>query len=64
MVQPFTDVTSSLGYPDSPLLFFRALTMEQVWEALETGRGAPWIRQFAFPRQIGASRAKGYGGMR
>jgi dolichol-phosphate mannosyltransferase len=42
-IQPITFVTAASGYPDSPMLFFWALTMSLVWEALDTGRGIFWI---------------------
>jgi dolichol-phosphate mannosyltransferase len=42
-IQPVTFLTAAAGYPDSPMLFFWALTMSLVWEALETGRGVFWI---------------------
>jgi len=42
-IQPVTFVTSGSAYPDSPMLFFWALTMSLVWEALHTGRGVFWI---------------------
>jgi len=42
-IQPVTFVTAASGYPDSPMLFFWALTMSLVWEALDTGRGSFWI---------------------
>jgi dolichol-phosphate mannosyltransferase len=42
-IQPVTYVTAASGFPDSPMLFFWALTMLLVWEALDTGRGVLWI---------------------
>jgi dolichol-phosphate mannosyltransferase len=42
-IQPITYVTAASGFPDSPMLFFWALTMSLVWEALDTGRGILWI---------------------
>lgn len=42
-IQPVTFLTAASGFPDSPMLFFWALTMTLVREALETGRGAWWI---------------------
>jgi 4-amino-4-deoxy-L-arabinose transferase-like glycosyltransferase len=42
-IQPVTFITAASGYPDSPMLFFWALTMSLVWEALESGRGIFWI---------------------
>ena len=42
-IQPLTFLTAGSGYPDSPMLFFWALTMSLVWEALDTGRGLFWI---------------------
>jgi dolichol-phosphate mannosyltransferase len=42
-IQPITFLTAGSGYPDSPMLFFWALTMSLVWEALRTGRGIFWI---------------------
>ncbi|MBI3856715.1 MAG: glycosyltransferase family 39 protein [Planctomycetes bacterium] len=42
-IQPVTYLTAASGFPDSPMLFFWALTMSLVWEALETGRGVLWI---------------------
>lgn len=42
-IQPVTYVTSGFGFPDSPMLFFWALTMSLAWEAMESGRGALWI---------------------
>jgi dolichol-phosphate mannosyltransferase len=44
LIQPVTYVTSASGYPDSPLLFFWALALTLVWDALETGRGIAWIQ--------------------
>jgi dolichol-phosphate mannosyltransferase len=41
--QPVTFATAGWGYPDSPMLFFWALTMSFVWEALQTGKGIYWI---------------------
>jgi len=42
-IQPVTFITAGSGYPDSPMLFFWALTMSLVWEAIHTGRGIYWI---------------------
>jgi dolichol-phosphate mannosyltransferase len=42
-IQPVTFVTAAAGYPDSPMLFFWALTMSLVWKALDTGKGTWWI---------------------
>ena len=42
-IQPVTYLTSASGFPDSPLLFFWALTMMLVWETMESGRGSGWL---------------------
>jgi hypothetical protein len=42
-LQPVTLVVGGWGFPDSPLLFFWALTLTWVWEALDTGRPGWWL---------------------
>lgn len=40
---PVPLLVSEAGFPDSPLLFFWALTMALGWDAIETGRPGSWI---------------------
>ena len=42
-IEPITFLASGGGYPDSPLLFFWALAMTFVFNALESGKGPWWI---------------------
>jgi dolichol-phosphate mannosyltransferase len=42
-VEPAVFTVSSWGFPDSPLLFFWALALTGVWQALDSGRGAWWL---------------------
>jgi dolichol-phosphate mannosyltransferase len=41
--QPATFLVGGWGFPDSPLLFFWALTLTWVWRALETRRPGWWL---------------------
>lgn len=40
---PIPLLVSESGFPDSPLLFFWALTLVLVWEAVDGGRPGTWI---------------------
>lgn len=42
-LQPVTYVVSGSGFPDSPMLFFWAVTVSLVWRALDTRRGVWWM---------------------
>lgn len=42
-LEPTMIVVPTWGFPDSPLLFFWALTLTLVWQALATQRAAWWI---------------------
>jgi dolichol-phosphate mannosyltransferase len=42
-VQPATFLIGAAGFPDAPLLFFWALTLTWVWQALQTGRPRWWL---------------------
>jgi dolichol-phosphate mannosyltransferase len=42
-IEPVMTIASGSGFPDSPLLFFWALTMALVWKALSTGKGGWWL---------------------
>lgn len=42
-IQPVTYMTAASGFPDSPMLFFWALTMSLVWEALSENKPLLWL---------------------
>lgn len=42
-LQPAAVTVGSWGFPDSPVLFFWALTLNLVWQALETRQPALWL---------------------
>jgi dolichol-phosphate mannosyltransferase len=42
-VQPATFIVAGWGFPDAPLLFFWALTLTWVWQAMDTGRPRWWL---------------------
>lgn len=58
-IEPVLFLASGGGYPDSPLVFFWALAMTLVWEALETGRGRLWIAAGAALGGMGLSKYTG-----
>ena len=58
-VEPVLFLAGGGGYPDSPLLFFWALSMTLVWEALESGRGPLWIASGAALGAMGLSKYTG-----
>ncbi len=58
-VEPVVFLASGGGFPDSPLVFFWALAMNCVWEALETGRKELWIAAGASLGAMGLSKYTG-----
>jgi dolichol-phosphate mannosyltransferase len=42
-LQPAALIVGGWGFPDAPLLFFWALTLTWVWQALDTGRPGWWL---------------------
>jgi len=57
---PVPLLVSEAGFPDSPLLFFWALTMALGWDAIETGRPGSWIAAGA---ALGAAMLSKYTGV-
>ena len=58
-INPIAFLAGGSGFPDSPLLFFWALAMSSVVEALETGRPRGWIAAGAALGFMGLSKYTG-----